>query len=76
MGKESMNKSYVVINGKKYILTSGNDVIKSNTNEEINDFLYGEKSIHAIYTCRIKELDKILKDTKYSAGRPKKDKRK
>lgn len=69
-----MKKSYVVINGKKYWVASGNDVIKSNTNEEIQEFLYGEKSIHAIYTRRIKELNSILKDTKYSAGRPKKSK--
>ncbi len=69
-----MKQSYVIVNGKRFVATSGNDLIEVTTKEEIKDFLHGEKSIHAKYTKRIQELDELLKDAKFTAGRPKKQK--
>ncbi len=58
------------IKGKKYKLTSANDVIKNNTEEDLDNHFNGN-GIDAIWTRHIQEIDKILKQpTEYKAGRP------
>ena len=66
--------SFVFIKGKKYKLTSGNEVIETNTNEDLHNHFYNtSSSIDAKWTAHIKKINEQLATiTKYSPGRPKK----
>ena len=66
--------SIVFIKGKKYKLTSGNEVIETNTNEDLHNHFYNAaSSIDARWTEHIKNINQQLAAiTKYSPGRPRK----
>lgn len=60
----------ISIKGKKYKLTSANDVIKNNTEEDLDNHFNGS-GIDAEWGRHIKRINEILKQpTQYKAGRP------
>lgn len=69
-----MQQSYVFVRGKRYYRIDANDIIKQDTEDDINEFLFGETSIHAKYTKRLAELDKLIASEEYKPGRPAKNK--
>ena len=61
----------VVLNGKKFKKVDANDVLEQNTNDEIHDYFYGN-GIHAKMTRHIETINRLVANTKVSAGRPRK----
>ena len=65
--------NFVIINGKRFKSTSGNTVVESNTNAEINEHLYGKNSVDAKWTRHIDYInEQIKKNPQYKPGRPSK----
>lgn len=63
--------SYVIINGKKFVSTSANEVFEKNHSEEQYIYFNDTKnSIDAMWTEHIKIINKELENTQYKAGRP------
>ena len=62
----------IIIGGKKFRSTGANEVIEHNTNEDLNNFFYGN-SIEARWTRHIQNINEQLKTQQYKAGRPRKE---
>ena len=61
----------VVLNGKKFKKIDANRVLEQNTNDEIHDHFYGS-GIDAKWKRHIETINRLVANTKVSAGRPRK----